>query len=84
MQMTTRSVYIVYAALGVGLGFVLSGLFYVVWGAFQPVGFFLWSVVGGGAGALLGGFLGRSVVWAATGAIIVRVLIFVLFGEVFF
>lgn len=84
MSVKTRNVYALYASLGVGLGFVLSGLFYVVWGAFQPVGFFLWSIAGGGGGALLGGIPGRSVAWAVTGAIVVRALIFVLFGEVFF
>ncbi len=74
--------YVKWAVIGIVLGFVLSGLFYVIWGAFQAVGFVLWSIVGGGGGALAGGRLGGSTLWAVTGAIAVRVLIFVLFGEV--
>ena len=73
-----------YALIGVILGFALSGVFYLVWGAFQPVGFFLWSVVAGGGGGLAGGRIGRSSVAAMAGAIVVRLFVFIAFGGVLF
>lgn len=72
-----------YALIGVILGFALSGAFYFVWGAFQPVGFFLWSVIAGGGGGLVGGRIGRSTAAAVAGAIVVRLFVFVVFGGVF-
>ncbi|MFW5995171.1 MAG: hypothetical protein ACOCRN_03590 [Spirochaetia bacterium] len=63
---------------------MLSGAFYVIWGAFQLLGFFLWSIVAGGAGAVVAGRLGGTLGCAIVGAVVLRVLIFVVFGGVFF
>jgi len=68
------------ALIGVIIGFALSGLFYVIWGAFQLVGFFLWSIVAGGGGAVAGRFLFRTHWGVVLGAVVVRLAIFVLFG----
>ena len=80
-----------HALVGVAIGFGLSASFYFFWGAFQTIGFFLWSIVGGGGGGVLGGYLtGRilgteraafGLFGAALGAFAVRVAIFVLFGS---
>lgn len=72
------------AVVGVLIGFALSGAFYLIWGAFQLLGFFLWSTVAGGGGAVAGGRIGGSLTWAIVGAVLIRVLIFVVFGGVFF
>ncbi|MFO8064495.1 MAG: hypothetical protein ACQETQ_02710 [Spirochaetota bacterium] len=69
------------AAIGVLIGFALSGLFYFVWGAFELVGFFLWSIVAGGGGALIGRRVLHTRVAVVLGAVVVRVAIFALFGE---
>lgn len=79
------------ALIGVVIGFGLSASFYFLWGAFQTLGFFLWSVVGGGGGGILGGYIaGRirgedvprhGMAGAALGAVVVRVAIFLLFGS---
>ena len=69
---------------GVVVGFLLSGAFFLFWGAFELVGFFLWSVVGGGGGAALGSYIARTTRFrlaaALAGAVVVRVLIFLFFG----
>ncbi|MEX2444085.1 MAG: hypothetical protein WD492_10790 [Alkalispirochaeta sp.] len=71
------------ALLGMLIGFVLSASFFVIWGAFQWVGFFLWSIVSGGGGAVLGRVIFGSRVGAILTAIVLRLAIFVFFGGVF-
>lgn len=68
--------------VGIAIGFALSGAFYAIWGAFQLVGFFLWSIVGGGGGALAGRLLTGRLWGAIAGALAVRLAIFVFFGGV--
>ena len=68
--------------IGVTIGFLLSGGFYFVWGAFQLVGFFLWSIVAGGGGALLGRRISGSLTGAVVGAILLRFAVFAFFGGV--
>mgnify|MGYP006270101701 CR=1 FL=1 len=70
------------ALIGTLIGFALSASFFVVWGAFQWVGFFLWSIVAGGGGALLGRVIFGSRPAAIIGAVVLRVAIFVFFGGV--
>ncbi|MFW5695640.1 MAG: hypothetical protein ACOCYB_10760 [Alkalispirochaeta sp.] len=70
------------ALLGTLLGFALSASFFVIWGAFQWVGFFLWSIVAGGGGAVLGRVIFSSRVGAIIMAIVLRLAIFVFFGGV--
>ena len=72
------------AIIGVVIGFALSGLFYVIWGAFQLVGFFLWSIAAGGGGAVLGRVIVRARWGAVLGAVVVRLAIFVFFGGFIF
>ena len=72
------------ALIGVVIGFALSGLFYVIWGAFQLVGFFLWSIVAGGGEAVVGLVILRARWGAVLGAVVVRLAIFVFFGGFIF
>lgn len=86
-----NSIVIRHGLLGIAIGFVLSISFYVFWGAFQLLGFLLWSIAAGGGGGVLGGHLaGRifgaersalGIIGAAFGAVVVRVAIFVAFGS---
>ena len=77
-----RRLRVIDLVLGVVIGFVLSGAFYLIWGAFELVGFFLWSIVAGGGGALAGRWLTGNVWGALAGAVVVRLAIFVFFGGV--
>ena len=70
--------------LGILIGFLLSGSFYLIWGAFQLFGFILWSVVAGGGGALLGRRTFGSRRGAVAGALLIRFAVFAFFGGVFF
>jgi hypothetical protein len=71
-------------ALGILIGFALSVSFYLIWGAFQLLGFLLWSIVAGGGGALAGRLLLGSRRGAVGGALLLRFAVFALFGGVFF
>ena len=68
--------------IGALIGFALSASFFVIWGAFQWVGFFLWSIVAGGGGAVLGRAIFGSRLGAMLTAIVLRLAIFVIFGGV--
>ena len=68
--------------IGTLIGFALSASFFVIWGAFQWVGFFLWSTVAGGGGAVLGRVIFGSRLGAMLTAIVLRLAIFVIFGGV--
>lgn len=70
--------------LGIVIGLLLSGSFYLIWGAFQLFGFILWSVVAGGGGALLGRMIFGSRRGAVAGALLIRFAVFAFFGGVFF
>ncbi|HKK48028.1 MAG TPA: hypothetical protein VJ932_02970 [Alkalispirochaeta sp.] len=69
--------------IGILIGFALSASFFVIWGAFQWVGFFLWSIVAGGGGAVVGRGIFGSRVGVILTAVVVRLAIFVLFGGIF-
>lgn len=71
-------------ALGITVGVALSVSFYLIWGVFQLFGFILWSIVGGGGGALLGRWLLGSRWGAVAGALLIRFAIFALFGGALF
>ncbi len=71
-------------ALGILIGFALSAGFFLIWGAFQLLGFILWSIVAGGGGAVAGRLLLGSRRGAVAGALLIRFAVFALFGGVFF
>lgn len=70
------------ALIGTIVGFALSASFFAIWGAFQWVGFFLWSIVAGAGGAVLGRMIFGSRVGAILTAIVLRLAIFVFFGGI--
>ena len=64
------------AALGIITGYVLSVLFYLIFGVFQLVGFIVWSLVTGAIGGIIGGLVIRNPVGPILFAAILRILWF--------
>ena len=69
--------------IGVLTGFALSLLFYIAFGAFHPVGFFVWSVVTGLIGGCVGGMWLTSIGATVGITIFLRVIVFTVLSGLF-
>ena len=76
--------FLVAALVSVGLAFVLSLLFWLVFDVFVLSGFIIWSVVSGVAGAGLAALLKRALPAALVSTAVIRIVIFVVLSGLWF
>ena len=71
-------------AVSIGLAFVLSVLFWLVYGVFNLAGFILWSLVSGVVGGLLGELAMKRLVGGLLFTAIIRIAVFIALSGLFF